>query len=418
MAVLVGVMSIVIFIVAALVVDLGDGRDQRRQAQSAADAAALAAANELYIHTYSEAPRITQAVTAAKNYALNNFRIPLSSWDSCTDSSQLAYVPASSTPCISFDQSAKPTTVRVKLPTTRVSTFLAPIIGVQSIDVGARANATVVGDSVAPCALCVIGPDLHDLQNGDAYVTNGDVVLNGSVSVSNNGLVVTNGSIKVQGTASGSYANYTPDPITGVPPITDPCRHLSWPPDWSTLSTKSDPCTDGPGIYGSYNFPNSTCTLQPGLYVVAGDSHTTWALTGNTSQLLTGTGVTLYFTCGSTAAPRACNSPGEVGATLNAAGNGQLAISAPTSGVLKGLAVVYDRQNTGTFELTGNGASNTYGSFYIKSGALDMNGNGCTTINAQIVVKDLEMNGNPACLRMTYSNGVAPEAVPKLFLSR
>jgi hypothetical protein len=47
-----------------------------------------------------------------------------------------------------------------------------------------------------------------------------------------------------------------------------------------------------------------------------------------------------------------------------------------------------------------------------------MNGNGCTTINAQIVVQDLEMNGNPACLRMTYSNGVAPDQVPKLFLSQ
>ena len=418
MAVLVGVLSIVIFICAALVVDLGDGRDQRRQAQSAADAAALAAANELYIHTFSETPRITEAVAAAKTYAQQNFRIPLTAWDTCADPNKLAYVPASSTPCISFDQSAKPTTVRVKLPTTRVNTFLAPIIGVQSMDVGALAHASLQADTHVPCALCILGPGLHDLQNGDAYVTNGDVQFNGSVSVGANGLVVTNGSIKVQGTASGSYDNYTPDPITGVPGLTDPLQHLSLPPDWSTLTTKSNPCTDGPGIYGSYNFPNATCTLQPGLYVVAGDSGTTWALGGNASQVLGGTGVTLYFTCGSTASPRACNSPGEVGANIDASGNGQLAIQAPTTGALKGLAVVYDRWNTGTFRLTGNGASGTIGSFYMASGTLQMNGNGCATITAQIVVKDLTMNGNPTCVRLTYAGGAAPDQVPKLYLSR
>jgi Flp pilus assembly protein TadG len=414
-AVLVGILSVVIFIVAALVVDLGDGRDQRRQARSAADAAALAAANELYIHTFSETPRITQAVSAAKTYALKNFNISLSSWDTCTDANQLAYVPASSTPCISFDQAAKPTTVRVKLPTTHVNTFLAPIIGVRTIDVGALAHASLQADNKVPCALCILGSGLHDLQNGDAKVANGDVQFNGSVSVGPNGLVVTNGSISVQGTASGSLDNYTPDPITGAPALTDPFRHLNLPPNYSSLTTKSNPCTDGPGIYGAYDFPNSTCTLQSGLYVIAGSSSAIWKVNG--SGTVAGSGVTLYFTCGSTAAPRTCNS-GEVGANLDNSGGGKLAISAPTSGDLKGLAVVYDRQNTATLKMAGNPSSNITGAFYAASGTLLMSGTPDGTITTQIVVGDLAMNGNNAGLTMTYASGGAPDQVPKLYLSR
>ena len=43
--------------------------------------------------------------------------------------------------------------------------------------------------------------------------------------------------------------------------------------------------------------PNSSCTLQPGLYVLTG----AWDMKNN--SLLMGTGVTLYGTCGSAATP-------------------------------------------------------------------------------------------------------------------
>jgi hypothetical protein len=125
----------------------------------------------------------------------------------------------------------------------------------------------------------------------------------------------------------------------------------------------------------------------------------------------------LYFTCGSISAPRSCNS-GEVGANLDNSGGGQLTITAPTSGDLKGLAVVYDRQNTATLKMAGNPASNITGAFYAASGTLLMNGTPDGTITSQIVVGDLAMNGNSSGLTMTYSSAGAPDQVPKLFLSR
>ena len=150
---------------------------------------------------------------------------------------------------------------------------------------------------------------------------------NGSVNVQNNGLVVTNGAITVQGTATGPLTNYTPDPTTGQPGITDPFADYVARPDYSALAAKTYPCgtgsTHGPGIYASRNFPNGTCTLQPGLYVVTG----LWDMSGTTT--VTGAGVTLFFTCATAGVPRACGT-GEEGGTIDASGNGILSITAPT----------------------------------------------------------------------------------------
>ena len=77
--------------------------------------------------------------------------------------------------------------------------------------------------------------------------------------MSANGLVATDGAINVQSTAYRLADELHPDPTTGVPPITDPLAFLALPPDMSTLSVKSTPCTDGPGRYGNCNFPNNPC---------------------------------------------------------------------------------------------------------------------------------------------------------------
>ena len=64
---------------------------------------------------------------------------------------------------------------------------------------------------------------------------------------------------------------------------------------------KTNPCTQGPGIYGTVACPSGTCNLSPGLYFLTG----IWT-EQNTGALLKGTGVTLYATCGTTAAPAGC----------------------------------------------------------------------------------------------------------------
>jgi Putative Flp pilus-assembly TadE/G-like len=398
-AIIVAVVATTVFIIAAMVVDLGLARDTKQQSQAAADASALAAGNVLYSST-STAPNFAAAVAAAKAYAAQNFDVDNAEWEACTDAGKLAYTVPSETECISFDQLAKPTLVRVVVPDEEISTGLGVLAGVTEIHIGTQARAALAPPGL-PCILCVLGSGLtHELQNGDALAQNGNVHFNGNVSVGTNGLVVTNGSTTVEGTASGSLANYTPDPTTGVPPIPDPLAFVSLPPDMSTLAVKTNPCTDGPGKYGSFSFPNSTCTLSAGLYVIAGGyggSGAQWAQSGNSNSVIAGSGVTLYFTCGTPTTPIACPA-GEQGAWIDFTGSGSITITPPTSGPLKGVSIAYDRNNTRELRLTGNGIAGMKGTIYAASGTLQMNGNGCTQTNAAVVVRDIEMNGNPSCI--------------------
>jgi Flp pilus assembly protein TadG len=412
-AVVVAVLAVTLFVVAALVVDLGFARDTKRQSQNAADASALAAGNVLYEVNASctVVPCLTNAVTSAKSYAEVNFDIAQTSWDTCVDATPLAYVPPTEAgSCISFDQSAKPTQVRVVVPTRSVDTGLGVLAGVNQIDISTAARAALKAGGALPCGLCVLGSGtLHDLQNGDATVSGGNIHFNGDVNVANNGLVVAGGgTITVEGDATGPLNNYTPDPTEGVPPIQDPLAHIPLPPDMTGLVPKSNPCTEGPGIYTGRDLRNATCTLASGLYVIRAG---TWDLAGNASTVLAGTGVTLYFTCSTGTTPRPCTT-GESGATMDFSGSGRIEIKAPTTGPLAGLAIVYDRNNAATLRMTGNGSGGMTGAIYAASSQLLVNGNGCSTsFQSAVIVKNLEFNGNPSCLSIVYDESLNPKAV-------
>lgn len=395
-------LALVIFGIAALTIDLGYARAERRAAQNAADAAALAGGNVLFLADPTT-PDFTSATNAAKAYATENFGTPLSAWAGCNDPTPLPTA-ASGTQCISFEVTPTVAKVRVVIPTKSTPTGFARTFGVNSVSVSAGARAIISRQRSSDCGLCVLGRNTqHDIQNGDVTVSGGNIHFNGDVSVSNNGLVATTGQITVEGDAQGSMSNYHPTPTEGVPPAADPLE--DWPdaPVMTSLAVKTDPCgagsTHGPGIYGSRNLRNSTCTLQPGVYVIVG----TWDMAGNASTQIEGTGVTLFFACGTTTNVRPC-AANEAGGTLDNSGNGTLAITAPTTGPYKGMALWYDRNNAATLRMTGNGVTGFSGTLYAPSALLLINGNGCAnTLQALIVVKGLEFNGNPACLTSAYA---------------
>ena len=399
-------LSAFLLVLCSLVVDLGLARDTKSEAQNAADASALAAANALYAG--GAVPNFTASNAAAKTYAASNFGTTAADWSACVDPDALSYVPSGQTSCISYSPNAStPTRVRILVPQRIVN---ANLNAGKKIPIIASARAVINPGLTQPCGLCVLGSGVtHNFQNGDAVVNGGDIYINGNSSVSNQGLVSTTGSIYVEGTAMGGNAQYAPDPITGVAPIQDPLAGLVVPPDMTGLHLRSNPCTDGPGIYGSRNLRNAACNLQPGLYVVAGG---TWDLAGNSSTQLNGTGVTIYLTCNTGTAPRECNA-GESGATIDDSGNGNMHLTAPTTGPLKGVTILMDRQNTSTLRLTGNGTVGFTGAIYAASGRLQGNGNGCAGgLNSMVVVKDVEFNGNPACFTINYNVGQNPEPAP------
>lgn len=419
-AIIVAVTATILFITAALVVDLGLARDTKRQSQNTADASALAAANALYPDsgtcTLDPSPAISpcyqDAVAAAKSYAQVNFGVTDAQWSACTDGSAY-YVPAGSTSCVSFTDdtltdtvSAQPNKVRVVVPTREVETGLGNLAGVQSIDVATGARAALDPGQARSCGLCILGTDTNYLGNGDVTVTGGSVHSNGTIDTGPNGHLTATplpNNITISGTCPG---NCSPVPETGVPTIEDPYKDvLTFPLTYSPTTVKTSPCTQGPGVYGALELPNSSCTLAPGTYVLTGK----WTMKNNT--VLKGNGVTLYGTCGTTAVRQVCTS-GQTGGGLDTK-NGETQLVAPTTGTYAGFVVIYDPLNKAGLNLQGNGASYVTGAVYAASALLEFPGNSTFTVtNGPLIVGGLYGNGNTGGVDLTSLNSAAIPSDP------
>lgn len=388
----------------------------------------LAAANAVYVTPGVALAPI--AVAEAEEYAELNLGIEPTRWASCTDPAKLPYhVPGNQ--CVSFDSLVQPTEIRVRIPDVEVQTRFAAAFGISEVDVSAAAQAAIDGDGLAQCGFCVLGDMDHDLQNGDIAMTGGaTIAFNGSVCVRTSGQVSVEapGVVAIEGDArsdSGCKDTVTqfPDGRTeNAGPIADPLSFLPLPPAAATgLTTKGastnacSPVNGGPGIYGSLNIPNnSLCVLTPGLYVVTGQNH----ISGG-STVVNAFGATLYFTCGTRTAPRACNA-GESGGDLLMTGSAALNHTAPKCVLpevvipgcasIKGLSIVADRNNAASFGWRGNGAVlPSSGTIYLASGTLDYRGNGgLQAIDSLIVVRDLTNSGNTE-LKAKYSRNVNVE---------
>jgi len=453
-AVMLAVMLTVMLGITALVVDLGNARQQRRAAQNSADAAALAAGET--VEAGSGTIDWDTVVSQVKKYAQVNDGITTSAWVGCSDASALTYRPdsvANSNTCISAERSSWPAVglgsvgntvnrVRVKLPTTSVKSYFGKVLGIDSLTTGAAATTQVVmtvqqievPEEVAggPCALCILGSGLAlDGQNGDVTITGGNVIVNSTAgtgaSLNPNGHVkisTDGGSIGGPGScgpttwcSNFSGAGFSPapsqlgavtDPLANVPQCgngspgtTDYCAGL---PDGQNGDTKNAALS--PGIYNSIS---GSHTLSPGIYVLKGDV----TLSGN--DLLQGSGVMLYFACSQYPLP--CD-PGQVGAGIKSTGNGALALQGiaadPGCTALtwqckyEGMLLFADRDNAATHTWRGNGTNEngadagSAGTMYLKSGTLDLRGNGYT-ISSQIIAGLFTMAGNPSTVTIAYN---------------
>ena len=421
-AVMVALCAVILLLIVGIVVDLGLARDTRRQSQSAADASSLAGANVLYpisgSCTSDPAPKVPpcfiDAVNAAKSYAQENFQVSNAAWASCADTGHF-YYPAGQSPCISFTDDTlaatkptQPTKVRVVVPIHDVTTGFGSLAGVNSIPVSSQARATLQPGTARSCGLCLLDPNTSYLGNGDVTVNGGSVHSNGTIDSGPNGHMTASpatNTISVVGTCPG---NCYPAAQTGVQPIDDPYEAiLTLPPSLVGLAPKTDPCTQGPGIYATLELPNSLCTLSPGLYVLTGE----WTMKNNT--VLQGiTGVTLYGTCGTPSAPTVCTT-GQSGGRLDTK-NGETQIVAPTSGPLMGYAIIYDRQNVAGLNIQGNGNSYVTGVIYAPKALLEFPGTSCVSVtNGPIIVGQMYGNGNTGCVNLISSVGAAIPSPPK-----
>lgn len=400
---------LVLFLICALVIDLGLARDVRRESQNASDASALAAANALYPDGDACAsvldvnpPCFHDAVVEARGYAATNFGVTDADWLTCSDPSKF-WVVSGTTDCVSFtddaegdSQPSNPTKVRVLMPLREVDVGFGASAQVDHVDISSDARASVDAGASATCGLCFLGP--IDAGNADFTVTGGGIHVNGDLSAGPNAEWTADDAIGVVGTVSGGVFNPAHTP---APSVTDPwAARTDLPPSVVGLPQKNDPCgsSGGPGIYGSEALESKQiCALSPGLYVIVG----TWSQK-NKSEF-TGSGVTLYFTCGTKASPHVCAS-GEAGGELDAK-NGEVTLSAPPTGGLAGVAIVYDRENTQYLGLQGNGGTSITGAVYAPSSKLDFNGNSCFGFSGGPVIVSgvIKANGNTSCVTIDAS---------------
>jgi hypothetical protein len=400
---MVACLCVALFGMAALVVDLGHVRTVRMEMRSVADASALAGANRLYLNGSADTAAAVQAVKA---YALENYGVSAEEWAGagCADADALP-VTAPQTECISFDSATAPTEVRVTLPDDTVDTPLATVVGTSQVTVTASANAAVSPDGATDCGLCVLGAGLHDVQNGNIVVSHGNVAMNGTVTAKQNGGVeVTGGTLSVKNGRSGSKGSFPSEILTGTT-VTDPLAALPMPviPPGFANNGAVDPCSagGGPGWYTTFS-ALSSCALDPGLYVIAGDTK----LAGHHD--ISGSGVTLYFVCGSFPTPTQCGEETSWDFDLNSQ-NTHMNITAATdgaevAGAVPGLAIVADRNWAGTMSFQGGGGGGTTtGTIYLAGGTLSYGGNTQgDALNSSVVVNEIAMNGNPATFTIDY----------------
>lgn len=421
--VLVALSMVVLLGFTALVVDLGNGRQKRRQVQSAADASSLAGAQEFM--AFPSPPTTSswdKVATTVREFAQHNADVPTADWGSCTDSNIGTYtvIPSSIAvgSCVSVDSVVTPTRLRVKIPTRTLQTSFARVLGVNSVAVRGEAIAqisSVTAPGPLPCGLCLLGQAgvvLSDRGNNAITVNGSNIFANGNADIRGSSSTITATAIMIHGSIGSHPGVYNPAPTDGGI-LPDPLAYLT-PPSFNDQVVPANAPASGPLVPGTYkNVVANGRTLAPGLYTI----------TGTLSGSFTGQGVLLYFpSCAShpKAFVTACSSSVKGGLwDLN---KNNVVLSPPTAAncgavgtcAYKGLSVFYDRDNGTTasptvFNLWANASSSIAGTIYGLNVQLDFGGGPSLAISSAVIVGSYEGHGNPG-LTINYdqSTNVQP----------
>lgn len=381
----VAIMLPVLLGMAGLGIDVGMWYASKRDAQSAADAAARAGALELVRN--NSASGIVQA--AKEDAALNGFD------EGHGDTIMINNPPTAGT--FAGDGFAVEAVIQHE-----PGGFFSQFVFHEDATVAARAVARAIALDTCVWAL---------EENGTGLTITGtaDVVLDCGIfvnSIDDDALrevgtsCVTASSIRVSGGASGGCLN--PEPITGVPPYPDPLSKLEAPSSaGATVFNGKVKVTGGnvtlqPGIYrngidisggATVTFNDGTYELQGGRLKVAGGSS------------LEGDNVTFYLTDGN-------GGHAELDITATT-----IDLSAPDDGAMEGILFFQDRSapTTKTNKIAGNASVELAGALYFPTTQLDFAGTSSTALPAPMVVAreirfvgttDLGGNGSPPPITM------------------
>jgi len=401
----VAMLMTVLLLFTGLVIDYGRAAVRHRDAQNAADAAALDAAYQIYAGQ-SEDTAIAQAqvIVTKHGFLTTNLATPI-----FLDAGGQQTMSASAVKSVNA------------VVTDKVPTLLMQLVGLSSTTVAAAASAVVSASGSGPCAICVMALHATDALNqmghptttvtGGAVVVRSDApeaaLLQGSTQVIADSVGIV-GNYRTQGGTS----SFSPTPVTGITPIPDPLANVPVPtcpsgnPTGQGDYSGSGPI--GPGTYTSISVGgNGGLTLSPGVYCITG------SVGGGGTGQFNGNGVMLYFTCGTYLSPTACTA-GQTGGGFQMTGTPNYNITAPTSGAYQGLSIFYDRNNVASFGLKGDARDSLTGTIYAVSAAMNFVGEAqMRQMDSRIIVGTLYLQGNgditdSYTYSANYQTGVLP----------
>jgi hypothetical protein len=385
---LVAICLVALLGIVAIVMDGGSLFDQRRRGQSAADAAALAAAEDLYLNWQQYAGLDTGGTASAAalaNAAANGY-----SNDGTTS------VVTVNIPPTSGNFVGKPGYAEVIIQYNLKRGFSA-VFGSGDLPVKARAvargewvpvNAGVIAlDPTAPGALTANG-------NGQIQVTGGATIV---VDSNSSSALATNGNATVSASAisvTGNYSGkgFSPAPQTGVQATPDPLAYLPM-PDPIALGLTNQTYTGGsktlnPGIYngGISLSGQAKVTLNPGVYYMKGGGFST---TGQAT--LTGNGVMIYS---------------DGSGPIDLEGQGALNLTPMTTGIYQGITLMMNRTSTQAVTIAGNGSVRSVtGTIYAPKSPINISGNG--TFNAAQLIGDKITSSGNGGIKVNWTGGTA-----------
>jgi hypothetical protein len=423
------VLSLALLIgVVAIVIDGGTLMEDRRHVQAAADAAALAAAADLFANYSTNQgldPSGTAQTSALSNAAANGF-----SNDGVQSIVTVNLSPKNYQGGPNAGKPLPPGYAEVIIQYNAGRTF-SNVFGSGAIPVRARA---VARGQWVPNSNGVLLLNAH--ASGALYSSSGGLTVTG-------GLVVNSSSstaVQFSGgpvIASSFYFNQSSGPLSGLslllglgsssptinygPPVPDPLRYLAAP----------DPVALGlPSQGTNLQISSGTVDLYPGVYsggiVVSGGA--TAILHANSDgtpgiYYLQGGGLTvsgpssITVAVGETAGIMIYNDWQSSSDAINLSGSGVLTINPPASGLYKGISIF---QKRGTLlapgpalTLSGSGALNLTGTVYAAYAKVTMSGSsGVSVMGGQLIADTLSVTGSAT---LSVAPGTQPIANTRVF---
>ncbi len=349
----------------ALSVDAGFLLAERRQAQNAADAGALAAATDVLRNK-----SLSVVQTAGKDYGAINANVP-------AGNVTINWPPASGP----YAGNSKYVEAIV---TKNVTKFFVGAVYTGDWKVTARAVAGVEPEPRAYALLALNSPGIYINGTTNVTIQNGSAMSNTIINSSGGSNVFTaGGSIDAAGSINGNGNWSAPGGInTNQSAIPDPLLGTPAPPKGLPMLAPVDcssTCVLLPGYYNNQNINiKGTATFLPGIYYFDGSTKLDLQ---NTNSWIKGSGVMFYFAGGSKFTP----------------GNGNIQISAPSSTPYSGgvTGMLLWIANCSTFDSQGNGEFAVEGIIYAPCSHVELHGTPGGA-GVQVIVGDLTIKGTSA----------------------